>query len=255
MACRASDADVFSLVWESRELLALNSALGVLVAKQAASQGAQMAVQHFFYAGAGGLMVRLAGGQPRTLHVRRRQHFTCGIRSLLRSRVGLSLRAWTESFSLGCFPQGALVKGGSCPWASALSKGSEKRVTTERYSTVPAPVHALSRSPSRPGPALGPSPNPSLSPAGLLSALAPALLLDTASGLLIENAWSVAVERSMKAGKLLARVLMGGGHGSRPVTLLAHSMGARLVFHCLLELCRHDALGGEGTGEGLSRRG
>ena len=74
--------------------------------------------------------------------------------------------------------------------------------------------------------------------AGILSALAPALLLDTATGLLIENAWSVAVERSIKAGKLLAAVLMGGGHGDRPVTLVAHSMGARLVFHCLLELCR-----------------
>jgi surfactin synthase thioesterase subunit len=46
-----------------------------------------------------------------------------------------------------------------------------------------------------------------------------------------------------QAGRLLAHVLMQGGHGDRPVTLIGYSMGARLVFHCLLELCRHRAKG------------
>ncbi len=91
---------------------------------------------------------------------------------------------------------------------------------------------------------------PAYQPAGLLSALAPALLLDTASGLLIQNAWAVSTSRSMKAGKLLAHVLMCGGHGDRPVTLVGHSMGARLIFHCLLELCRHNARGEHGRGSG-----
>lgn len=48
----------------------------------------------------------------------------------------------------------------------------------------------------------------------------------------------------LQAGKLLAQVLMQGGHGDRPVTLAGYSMGARLIFHCLLELARHDCKGG-----------
>lgn len=45
----------------------------------------------------------------------------------------------------------------------------------------------------------------------------------------------------MQAGQLLAHLLMAAGAGDRPVTLLAYSMGARLAFHCLLELCRANA--------------
>ena len=47
----------------------------------------------------------------------------------------------------------------------------------------------------------------------------------------------------LQAGRLLAHVLMGSGHGDRPVTLIGHSMGARVIFHCLLELCRHNCKG------------
>ncbi len=79
--------------------------------------------------------------------------------------------------------------------------------------------------------------------AGLVSALGPTVILGAATGLLIENAWTVAIDRSDKAGKLLAHVLMSGGNGGRPVTLIAHSMGARLVFSALLELCRCGARG------------
>jgi pimeloyl-ACP methyl ester carboxylesterase len=79
--------------------------------------------------------------------------------------------------------------------------------------------------------------------AGLVAALGPTVLLGTASGLLISNAWAVASDRAVKAGKVLAHLLLSGAHGDRPVTLVSHGMGARLVFHCLLELCRQGARG------------
>ena len=60
---------------------------------------------------------------------------------------------------------------------------------------------------------------------------------------MIDHAWAVALNRAQKAGILLAHILMSGAHGDRPVTLIGYSMGARLIFHCLLELCRHNARG------------
>ena len=60
---------------------------------------------------------------------------------------------------------------------------------------------------------------------------------------MIDHAWAVALNRAQKAGILLAHILMSGAHGDRPVTLVGYSMGARLIFHCLLELCRHSAKG------------
>lgn len=60
---------------------------------------------------------------------------------------------------------------------------------------------------------------------------------------MIDHAWVVALDRAQKAGVLLAHTLMAGGHGDRPVILVGYSMGARLIFHCLLELCRHNAKG------------
>lgn len=68
------------------------------------------------------------------------------------------------------------------------------------------------------------------------AALGPTLLLGSAAGMLIENAWTIAVDRAEKAGKLLAQVLVDGGGGRNPVTLVGHSMGARLLFAALVEL-------------------
>ena len=79
--------------------------------------------------------------------------------------------------------------------------------------------------------------------AGLVTALGPTVLLGAAAGLAIDNAWTTAGERADKAGKLLAHVLIGGGSGGRPVTLVAHSMGGRAAFSVLLELCRCGARG------------
>ena len=61
---------------------------------------------------------------------------------------------------------------------------------------------------------------------------------------LIDTAWSVALHRAQGAGRLLAHILAAGGHGDRPVILIGNSMGARLIFHCLLELSRLKAKGG-----------
>jgi len=71
---------------------------------------------------------------------------------------------------------------------------------------------------------------------GLVTALGPTVILGGAAGLLIDNAWTTAGERSDKAGKLLAHLLLQGGTGGRPVTLIAHSMGARVVISCIEEL-------------------
>ncbi|CAL0311475.1 unnamed protein product [Lupinus luteus] len=66
----------------------------------------------------------------------------------------------------------------------------------------------------------------------LLTALAwPATLL--AATEFIDSTWTIAIDRSDKAGKLLAEVLLGGLQGNRPVTLIGYSLGARVIFKCL----------------------
>ncbi|GKU90043.1 hypothetical protein SLEP1_g4091 [Rubroshorea leprosula] len=66
----------------------------------------------------------------------------------------------------------------------------------------------------------------------LLTALAmPATVVAAAD--IIDSNWAVAVDRSDKAGKLLAEVLLKGMHGNRPVMLIGFSLGARVIFKCL----------------------
>ncbi|XP_058777785.1 uncharacterized protein LOC131652035 [Vicia villosa] len=66
----------------------------------------------------------------------------------------------------------------------------------------------------------------------LLTALAwPAALLSATD--FIDSTWSIAIDRSDKAGRLLAEVLLGGLQGNRPVTLIGYSLGARVIFKCL----------------------
>ncbi|NP_001130514.1 putative DUF726-domain family protein [Zea mays] len=72
---------------------------------------------------------------------------------------------------------------------------------------------------------------------GIISAFAwPATLVSAAD--FIDSKWSVAIDRSDKAGKMLADVLLKGLQGSRPVTLVGFSLGARVVFKCLQELAQ-----------------
>lgn len=69
----------------------------------------------------------------------------------------------------------------------------------------------------------------------LLTALAwPATLLVVTD--FIDSKWAIAVDRSNKAGKLLAEVLMKGLQGQRPVTLVGFSLGARVIYKCLQHL-------------------
>ncbi|KAK3224258.1 hypothetical protein Dsin_011283 [Dipteronia sinensis] len=71
----------------------------------------------------------------------------------------------------------------------------------------------------------------------LLAALAwPATLVAAAD--FIDSKWTIAVDRSDKAGKLLAEVLLKGLQGNRPVTLIGYSLGARVIFKCLETLAK-----------------
>ncbi|KAL5063708.1 hypothetical protein RYX36_025445 [Vicia faba] len=66
----------------------------------------------------------------------------------------------------------------------------------------------------------------------LVTALAwPAVLLAATD--FIDSKWTLAINRSNKAGKLLAEVLLKGLQGNRPVTLVGYSLGARAIFKCL----------------------
>ncbi|XP_011301607.1 transmembrane and coiled-coil domain-containing protein 4-like isoform X2 [Fopius arisanus] len=72
---------------------------------------------------------------------------------------------------------------------------------------------------------------------GLMSAIAwPTALLSISS--VIDNPWSVCCRRSSEVGKHLAHVLLSRQHGKRPVTLIGYSLGARVIFYCLREMCQ-----------------
>ncbi|CAN6463848.1 unnamed protein product [Victoria cruziana] len=72
---------------------------------------------------------------------------------------------------------------------------------------------------------------------GLVAALAwPSTLLAATN--FIDSKWAIAVDRSDKAGRLLAEVLQKGLQGNRPVTLIGYSLGARVIFKCLQRLTK-----------------
>ncbi|KAK8572576.1 hypothetical protein V6N12_028629 [Hibiscus sabdariffa] len=60
---------------------------------------------------------------------------------------------------------------------------------------------------------------------------------------LIDNAWATAVDRSDKAGKLLAELFLNGLQGNRPVTLIGFSLGARVILKCLQRLAETKGAG------------
>lgn len=77
--------------------------------------------------------------------------------------------------------------------------------------------------------------------ATLWSALWPAYLMNAAS--YIDNPFSLARNRSEKAGKVLADALINKVQGERPVTLIGYSLGARVIYSCLRSLAARQKFG------------
>ena len=59
----------------------------------------------------------------------------------------------------------------------------------------------------------------------------------------IENPFSIAKARADKAGRVLAEALMDRVQGERPVTLIGYSVGARVIWSCLMILVERKAFG------------
>ncbi|KAI0461748.1 hypothetical protein LJB42_004821 [Komagataella kurtzmanii] len=62
-------------------------------------------------------------------------------------------------------------------------------------------------------------------------------------GYLLDNPWNVSLDRAWKAGLVLADNLMNKNLGVRPVTLVGFSLGARVIYSCLLHLAKNNAYG------------
>jgi hypothetical protein len=75
----------------------------------------------------------------------------------------------------------------------------------------------------------------------LYAGLWPLGLIKAAS--VLDNPFSVALARADKAGKVLAHALIDGVQGKRPVTLTGYSVGARVIYACLIELAEQHAFG------------
>lgn len=75
----------------------------------------------------------------------------------------------------------------------------------------------------------------------LMTALWPISLVKAAR--VIDNPFSIAKHRSEKAGRVLADVIVNKAQGERPITLIGFSLGARVVYFCLLELAERGAYG------------
>ena len=59
----------------------------------------------------------------------------------------------------------------------------------------------------------------------------------------VDNPFSIAKARADKAGEVLADALINKAQGERPVTLIGYSLGARVIYSCLLSLAKRRAFG------------
>lgn len=77
--------------------------------------------------------------------------------------------------------------------------------------------------------------------AALMDALWPIALLKVSK--VVDNPFSVAKNRADKAGLVLADALINKAQGERPVTLVGYSLGARMIYSCLMSLAERRAFG------------
>ena len=59
----------------------------------------------------------------------------------------------------------------------------------------------------------------------------------------VDNPFSIAKSRADKAGEVLADALINKAQGERPVTLIGYSLGARVIYSCLMSLAKRHAFG------------
>ncbi|CAJ0606405.1 unnamed protein product [Cylicocyclus nassatus] len=79
--------------------------------------------------------------------------------------------------------------------------------------------------------------------AGLLAAVAwPVAILSCAS--VLDNPWNVCIARAAEVGEQLAEVLLSRSHGKRPISLVGFSLGARVIYHCLLAMSKRSESAG-----------
>ena len=60
---------------------------------------------------------------------------------------------------------------------------------------------------------------------------------------LLDNPWTVSQARADMAGLILADSLIDRNLGTRPITLVGFSLGARVIIACLKELANRGAFG------------
>jgi pimeloyl-ACP methyl ester carboxylesterase len=77
--------------------------------------------------------------------------------------------------------------------------------------------------------------------ASLWAALWPIGLLKFAQ--VVDNPFNVAKARAEKAGLVLADAIIQRAQGKRPVTLVGYSLGARLIYSCIMSLAERKAFG------------
>ncbi|OLL22392.1 putative membrane protein [Neolecta irregularis DAH-3] len=65
----------------------------------------------------------------------------------------------------------------------------------------------------------------------------------TKLGYLIDNPMASSLDRAAACGLILADTLLHRNLGIRPISLVGFSIGARVIYHCLLELARMNAYG------------
>jgi hypothetical protein len=77
--------------------------------------------------------------------------------------------------------------------------------------------------------------------ASMMNALWPIALLKVSK--VVDNPFFLAKNRADKAGLVLADALINKAQGERPVILFGYSLGARLIYSCLLSLAERQAFG------------